>query len=290
MNARNFYVEMFEHMRQNFEKEHSEEELYDWEYSFENRWYSDTLGSRYNYELDKYIRKNLYYYLKDNYDNDLLNSEEKAELFRYLYKMGYKNSLYSEDELIFGDCIDINCLEDFLINADCKFLCTALNQGNNCKKLIDELRRDFYYEMRCKDIVPSMLEYIDSKNIQDRTLYDLLFDDLCIMDGFGFNLAENLVKCNHIDSNNLKSIIKNIYMHGTQLMYREELFDKSCEFFSIITGRYETNNEFFLDKEKCLNSLKSLGELTDDNKREEIFKSFEGDLSSKEKERIKMYK
>ena len=29
MNARNFYVEMFEHMRQNFEKEHSKEELYD---------------------------------------------------------------------------------------------------------------------------------------------------------------------------------------------------------------------------------------------------------------------
>ena len=53
---------------------------------------------------------------------------------------------------------------------------------------------------------------------------------------------------------------------------------------------FNSNNEFFLDKQKCLNSLKSLGELTDDNKREEIFKSFEGDLSSKEKERIKMYK
>ena len=146
MNTKDFYVKLIDDMRASFESEYSKETIDEWKNGFEYRWY-DEHGSKYNSLLSKYVRDNLYQYVINATKNSSI--EDKQEIFEFLYLSGYKNSLIKNNKILFIDLLDVPTLEIILEKRDYAFFTRIIVESKNSDKLLERIKNNFLYEMRC---------------------------------------------------------------------------------------------------------------------------------------------
>ena len=206
MNTKDFYVKLIDDMRASFESEYSKETIDEWKNGFEYRWY-DEHGSKYNSLLSKYVRDNLYQYVINATKNSSI--EDKQEIFEFLYLSGYKNSLIKNNKILFIDLLDVPTLEVILEKRDYAFFTRIIVESKNSDKLLERIKNNFLYEMRCSDLSLYELRYLKSLGVEDSKLRDVFFENLCIHDSYGRNIYDYLAHdCGYLNEYNMKSLLK----------------------------------------------------------------------------------
>lgn len=285
MNTKDFYVKLIDEMRTSFESKYSKETIYDWKNGFEYKWY-DEHGSKYNSELSKYVRDNLYQYVVDTTKNASI--EEKQEIFEFLYLSGYKNSLIKDGKILFIDLIEAPTLERILENRDYAFFTRIVVESKNSDKLLAKLRNNFFYEMRCGDLSLYELRYLKSLNVEDSKLKDVFFENLCVHDSYGRNIYDFLAHdCSYLNEYNMKSLLKHFCINELLYNYMGFYVNKAKEFSMVIDDNIKEGRTK-IENDKCMEYLSVLSSLTEENKKSKLL-PFYTKLPARDKVLLKKY-
>lgn len=282
MDIKDFYKKMIDDLRDDFESNYSSDVLFDWKNGFENRWYSEE-GSRYTTELNKYLRENLYNYV-ENSTKDFTISQ-KQEMFEFLYLYGYKKCLVKDDKVLFIDILTSTNLVVILENRDYEFFTKILIDSNNTEELLDDLRNNFLYEMRCSDLSLYELKYLKAIGITKGHIKDLFFEDLCVHDSYGRNIYEYLsCYCTCLNNRNISSLLEHLYINDIYYKYMDIKVNKAKEFYMVIKDRIEEGVIKLEDESMDLSVL-----VLDSENKKDVLSSFYANLPKKKKELIKRY-
>ena len=210
---KNIILEMLKDLEKEFCLYHGEETINEWK-SFYNKWYRDNL-SRYQYELEIYICKNLTTYLQDVYQALGLTNEEKINIFKFLNKTRYRKGLFMvEGSLLPEKFDDYKYIEECLNKEDLITIGHILSNVDNAMDIYSCLENDWRYKtIETRNFLSLINQLKDSKN---REVFDLIFDELCLRDAeFGYSiisvLESNVKELNEV---NVISIAKSIYIGG----------------------------------------------------------------------------
>ena len=285
MNTKDFYVKLIDDMRASFESEYSKETIDEWKNGFEYRWY-DEHGSKYNSLLSKYVRDNLYQYVINATKNSSI--EDKQEIFEFLYLSGYKNLLIKNNKILFIDLLDVPTLEVILEKRDYAFFTRIIVESKNSDKLLERIKNNFLYEMRCSDLSLYELRYLKSLGVEDSKLRDVFFENLCIHDSYGRNIYDYLAHdCGYLNEYNMKSLLKHFCINELLYNYMGFYVNKAEEFESVIEDNIREGRTK-IENDKCKEYLSTLSTLTDENKERKLL-PFYVKLPTKDKVLLKKY-
>ena len=285
MNTKDFYVKLIDDMRASFESEYSKETIDEWKNGFEYRWY-DEHGSKYNSLLSKYVRDNLYQYVINATRNSSI--EDKQEIFEFLYLSGYKNSLIKNNKILFIDLLDVPTLEVILEKRDYAFFTRIIVESKNSDKLLERIKNNFLYEMRCSDLSLYELRYLKSLGVEDSKLRDVFFENLCIHDSYGRHIYDDLAHdCGYLNEYNMKSLLKHFCINELLYNYMGFYVNKAEEFESVIEDNIREGRTK-IENDKCKEYLSTLSTLTNENKERKLL-PFYVKLPTKDKVLLKKY-
>lgn len=233
---KNIIFEMLKDLEKDFCLYYGEETINEWK-AFYNKWYRDNL-SRYQYELELYICKNLRGYLQDLYQTLGLTDEEKTNTFKLVNKTRYRKGLFiGEGSLLPKNLTDYKYIEECLKNEDLITIGHILSNVDNAMDIYSCLESDWRYKtIETRNFVSLISQLKNSKN---RKVFDLIFDELCLRDAeFGYSIMsvlENSVK--ELNDTNVVSIAKSIYIGGKTIRILDKEYNRSSMILDFIKNK-----------------------------------------------------
>jgi len=274
--------EMFKELERDFCNIKGNELINDWK-SISNKWYYHSL-SRYQYELQKYIVENLFDYLEQKYKQFNISDMSKIDVFKYISSTRYKDGLFNKKgSLLPNNIKDYNFICDCLYKNDFLTIAHILSNAENSMDIYNVIKSNWYYD----SVSSNKISYILGKMemCKNKEVFDRIFDDLCLKDSeYGFeliNVLENNVK--ELNSNNILSIIKNIYIGGDYIRDSLNENKRSSTILDIINEK-----DIKIKEENSKFTLETLNEISNDINGDFILEIINS-LNCEEIEKINFY-
>lgn len=273
--------EIIEELETEFCSVNGKEKIKEWQ-NFLNKWYYKEL-SRYEYELQLYIVKKLNEYLKKKIESKSFTDEEKLDVFKRINNTKYKKGLFNgEYSLLQGVNVDYDFVDKSLNNKDFSAVGHVLSNAKNALDIYDVLQSDWYYQSISTREFSVIVNQM--KNTKNKQMFNLIFDELCMRDAcFGYSLIAFLQSSvGELNSSNMLSIIKSIYIGGDDIRYVDKHLKKSSIILNLIK-----NHKLKLEEELSELFIVILEKTALGN--EKIINTIVEHLSKEKKEKIKFY-
>ena len=227
---------MLDILRNQFNNMYSDEEI-DFLKNYPLNKFYEGKPNKYQYLLEKYISNNAIEFLREYYSNNKISYETRLNIFKWMYKSDYKFVLFDENfSTVPKEFNDIDLYYDVLSNKKDALAANILSVSEKRRELFFEVNKSIYYKsLNCLNLSKILSNYSSYSNI-DIYIYNSMFDYLCESDKYGY-YVDNFLSgdCKFLNSINLRSILKNLYLYNKYLVNKEVREKKASVYYSLIT-------------------------------------------------------
>jgi len=200
--------------------------------------------TKYEDELLRFMEAgNLFSMLSQSFTDNSISLEEQYKVFKMLYNSKYRRTLFWEGRyLIDSNCVVDSDFIDNLFDTNDYSLLFYLIKNNG---IFDQVRNRIPYQTNSAEKCEKLLKIYKSFITEDnRDEYDIIFNDLCFYDNYGYGIYDFIKQSNVLfNDKNLVSLYNNIYLYGIKANHAGKIYNRPKYFCKLLDGRIENNNK-----------------------------------------------